>query len=107
MQSWVYILRCADGRYYVGSHRGSNPETRVADHNIGIDHKAFTFKRRPVTLVWSAEFQWIKDAIVFERQIKGWSRAKKEALMNGDWDGLQSLAKNRSENTRPPHSSSC
>jgi putative endonuclease len=101
MQSWVYILRCADGRYYVGSHRGQNPEARLADHNAGIDPKAFTFKIRPVTLVWSAEFQWVKDAIAFERQIKGWSRAKKEALMRGDWDHLQNLAKNRSGTRRP------
>jgi len=72
-----------------------------------MDAKAFTFKRRPVTLLWSAEFQWIKDAIAFERQIKRWSRAKKEALMRGDWDVLPQLAKNRSATPRPPPNSSC
>nr|WP_295111754.1 GIY-YIG nuclease family protein [uncultured Caulobacter sp.] len=90
--AWVYILRCADGMYYVGSHRGQDPAVRVAEHNAGLDAKAFTYKRRPVELVWAGEFQFITDAIAFERQLKGWSRAKKEAVIRGDWEALPSLA---------------
>ncbi|MDB5458093.1 MAG: excinuclease subunit-like protein [Caulobacter sp.] len=93
--AWVYILLCADGKYYVGSHRGPDPEVRVSAHNQGLDPKAFTFKRRPVKLVWASDFQFITDAIACERQIKGWTRAKKEALMRGDWAGLQRLAQSK------------
>ena len=55
MQSvfFVYILRCADGSYYVGSHRGTDINVRVAEHNAGKHSNAWTFKRRPVELVWS------------------------------------------------------
>ena len=99
MDAWVYILRCADGRYYVGSHRGANVGVRVGQHQAGIDAKAFTYHRRPVELVWCERFQRIIDAIAFERRLKGWSRAKKEALIAGDWAGLQRLA--RARNPRP------
>ncbi len=101
--AWVYILRCADGMYYVGSHRGSDPAVRVAGHNAGLDPKAFTYKRRPVELVWAGDFQFITDAIAFERQLKGWSRAKKEAVIRGEWDALPGLAQCRTP--RPSTSS--
>ncbi|MFT4252231.1 MAG: GIY-YIG nuclease family protein [Caulobacter sp.] len=97
--AWVYILRCADGSYYVGSHRGPDPAVRVSGHNAGLDPKAYTFKRRPVVLVWASDFQFITDAIAYERQIKGWRREKKEALIRGDWDALPELS--RSRNPRP------
>ncbi len=101
--AWVYILRCADGMYYVGSHRGPDPAVRVAGHNAGLDPSAFTYKRRPVELVWTGAFQFITDAIAFERQLKGWSRAKKEAVIRGDWEALPSLAQCRTP--RPSTSS--
>jgi len=86
----VYILRCADGRYYVGSTRGS-VETRVSEHNLGR-YDGFTARHRPVELVFSRGFPRIVDAIIAERQLKGWSRAKKEALIRGDVDALKTLA---------------
>jgi putative endonuclease len=101
--AWVYILKCADGMYYVGSHRGDDPSTRTAEHNEGVDPKAFTYKRRPVVLVWSEHFDQIVDAIAAERRLKGWRRAKKEAVIRGDWDALPGLS--RSRNPRPSTSS--
>jgi putative endonuclease len=76
---FVYMLRCSDGSYYVGSTRATL-ERRVIEHNER-KYPGFTKSRRPVTLVWSQEFQLITDAIAAERQLKGWSRAKKEALI--------------------------
>jgi predicted GIY-YIG superfamily endonuclease len=93
MSVYVYIVRCSDGSYYVGSARGSL-ELRIAQHNAG-SYGGYTAKRRPVTLVWHQECQWATDAIAAERQIKGWSRAKKEALIRGDYDLIQILAKRR------------
>ena len=91
MSAFVYILRCADGSYYVGSTRDSL-EMRIAQHNDGF-YNGYTAGRRPVELVWSQEFDRITDAITAERQLKGWSRAKKEALIAGDLDLLRTLSK--------------
>ena len=80
MSAFVYILRCADGSYYVGSARGATLDKRVGEHQGGeID--GYTSTRRPVTLVFSEQFDRITDAIAAERRIKGWSRVKKEALI--------------------------
>jgi len=87
----TYILRCADGSYYVGSTSGAL-EKRVAEHQDGT-YPGYTFKRRPVTLIWSQHFERITEAIAAERQIKGWSRVKKEALIRGDWKALSEAAK--------------
>ncbi|HEU5017647.1 MAG TPA: GIY-YIG nuclease family protein [Pseudolabrys sp.] len=94
MGAWLYILRCADGAYYTGTTRASL-EQRVAEHQAG-HFPGFTSKRRPVVLVYSEYFDQIVDAIAAERQIKGWSRAKKEALMAGDFTRLEQLAQRRS-----------
>ena len=96
------ILRCADGSYYVG--HSDDLETRVGAHQSGLI-KGYTQKRRPVTLVWSQDFPDRDQAFATERQIKGWSRAKKEALIRGDWDGLQLLSRKlfiRSSFDTPP-----
>ncbi len=90
---YVYILRCADGSYYVGKYQGDRLEGRVADHDNGVYPDAYTAKRRPVTLVWSAWFGRFDEAVSFERQLKGWSRAKKEALIRGDEAALKALSK--------------
>jgi len=87
----VYMLRCADGSYYVGSARGGL-DRRLGQHQSG-ELGGYTSTRRPVELVWHDSYQRIVDAIAVERQIKGWSRAKKEALMKGDSDLLKQLAK--------------
>ncbi|CAJ0860918.1 hypothetical protein AMST5_01347 [freshwater sediment metagenome] len=86
----VYILLCADGAYYTGLTR-KEVETRVSEHNAGINAD-YTSSRRPVTLLWSAHFERLTDAIATERRIKGWSRAKKEAFMRGDFEALSLLA---------------
>ena len=90
----VYIVHCADGSsYYVGS-ACLGLERRLSKHNSGT-YGGYTSKRLPVALVWSEHFLNITDAIAVERQIKGWSRAKKEALMRGDYATIQELAKRR------------
>ena len=86
MAIYVYMLECSDGSYYVGSTR-AGLDQRVAEHNAG-KYDGYTKGRRPVKLVFAQEFQQITDAIVAERQIKGWSRAKKEALIRGDYEGV-------------------
>ncbi len=103
MKAFVYMLRCRDGKYYVGSARGSL-EDRVNEHNAGV-YEGFTKSRRPVELVFSQDFDRITDAVAAERQIKGWSRAKKEALIRGDFDRLVRLSKNRTEHPHPSTSS--
>jgi len=90
MGAFVYILRCADGSYYVGSTRGTL-EVRIAQHNAGT-FGGYTARRRPVTVVFQQEFDRITDAIAAERQLKGWRRAKKEALIQGDYSALPELA---------------
>jgi putative endonuclease len=90
----VYILRCADGSLYTGSATGDDLDRRVTEHQTGA-RPGYTLTRRPVVLVWSEHFDRIADAIAAERQIKGWSQAKKEALIRGDWDDVRSLAKRR------------
>ena len=88
----IYILRCADGSYYTGITRRSVDE-RVSEHVLGLDSECYTFRRRPVTLVHSEHYHRIDDAVAAERRIKGWSRAKKEAYMRGDFRTLVALAK--------------
>jgi putative endonuclease len=89
----VYIVRCADDSYYTG-RSAISVEKRVSEHNLGV-YDGYTKSRRPVTLVFSERFDRIADAIAFERQVKGWSRAKKEALIRRDWEALRRLASNR------------
>ena len=94
MAFWAYILRCADGKYYTG--HTDNLEVRIAQHQMG-GFSDFTSRRRPVQLVWSQEFPTRIDALEAERRIKPWSRAKKEALIRGDWAALSYYAKPPSE----------
>jgi len=91
--AFVYMLRCADGSYYVGSTRHSL-DLRMAQHNHGT-FDGYTARRRPVLLVYHEAFQQITDAIAAERQLKGWSRAKKEALIQGDIAALRALARGK------------
>jgi putative endonuclease len=104
--AYLYILDCADGSYYVGTTR-KELETRLAEHNAG-QFDNYTAKRRPVTLVFAQHFESITDAIAAERQVKGWSRAKKRALIESDWSSLQSLAQRREAHPsrRPPSAGS-
>ena len=88
---WVYILRCADGSYYTGST--TDLERRLNEHQEGVDSRAYTYPRRPVELVWCRQCATIQEAYQFEQQIKGWARAKKEALIQGDWDAIHHIVK--------------
>ena len=90
MTAFLYILRCRDGAYYVGTTRGGL-EKRVAEHNAGT-YNGWTAARRPVELVFQETFERIEDAVAAERQVKGWRREKKEALIRGDYSGLPALA---------------
>ena len=89
MSFWAYVLRCADGSYYVG--HTDDLDARFGAHQSGVI-EGYTQTRRPVTLAWSQEFSDRDQAFAAERQIKGWSRAKKEALIRGDWDAVHLLA---------------
>ena len=90
---YVYILQCSDDSYYTGIT--NNIERRLFEHNSGSDKKSYTYKRRPLKLVFQQDFSDVLPAIYFEKQIKGWTRAKKEALIDGDFDRLQLLAECR------------
>lgn len=92
MSFHTYILRCADGSYYVG--HSDDLERRLAEHQAGA-HGGYTSRRRPVTLLWTQSFQTRDEAFAAERQLKGWSRAKKEALIAGDWALVRALARAR------------
>ena len=99
MGAFVYMLRCTDRSYYVGSATCDDLTKRVAEHEAGT-YPGYTSTRRPVTLAWSEYFEKITEAIAAERQIKGWSRAKKEALIKSNWSAIQSLARRRAGRPR-------
>jgi putative endonuclease len=86
----MYILECADSSYYVGSTR--DLERRISEHNLGKGAK-YTAKRLPVKLVYSAQFDRIADAYAAEKQVHGWGRAKREALIRGEYEALPALAR--------------
>ncbi len=90
MKGYMYILLCNDGSYYTGST--SDLERRIAEHfsGSGANH---TKKHPPVKLLYYEEFQRIDDAFYREKQVQGWSRKKKEALINGQYDKLPELSK--------------
>lgn len=92
MRFCAYILRCNDGSYYAG--HTDNLEARVAQHQRG-SVEGYTTARLPVQLLWSEAFPTRDEAFAAERRVKGWSRAKNEALVAGDWDKLRMLARNR------------
>jgi putative endonuclease len=90
---WVYLLKCADKSYYTG--HADNLENRLAQHHSKEIPTCYTATRLPVTLVYSQEFSTRVEALASERQIKGWSRKKKAALIRGDWAALSLHAKRK------------
>ena len=92
MDFYAYLLLCNDGSYYAG--HTDDIDTRMAQHQTGA-LGGYTAARRPVTLVWSETFPTRDEALAAELQIKGWSKAKKKALIAGDWDLISFLARNR------------
>jgi len=91
---YCYILLCSDGSYYTG--HTDNLEHRIAQHQSG-EILGYTQTRRPATLAWSQDFPSRHEALTAERQIKGWSRAKKAALIASDWTALKEAAIPRAE----------
>jgi putative endonuclease len=94
MGAYVYMLRCADDTFYVGCATGDDLSCRIAEHQSGV-YSGYTWSRRPVELVWSEHFDRITDAIAAGRKLKGWGRAKKQALVGSDFAMLRQLAKRR------------
>ncbi|MBI3619095.1 GIY-YIG nuclease family protein [Candidatus Peregrinibacteria bacterium] len=90
---YVYMLRCNDGSYYTSIT--NSVVRRLWQHQNGINPDCYTFSRRPVELVYSAWFTNVFEAIHWEKQIKRWSRKKKEALIRGEWQKIQECAKRR------------
>lgn len=91
MAFWTYILKCSDGRYYTG--HTEDLEVRLAQHKQGYFRTCWTYKRRPVELLWSEAFPTRDEALEAERVVGGWSRGKKQALIAGDWKLVSFLAR--------------
>lgn len=91
MAFWVYILRCSDGKFYTG--HTDDLERRIGQHKTGVFSTCFTYKRRPVELAFSEYFGTRIEALEAEQRIKPWSRAKKEALIRGDWASVSYFAR--------------
>ena len=91
MNYYVYVLLCSDRSYYTGVT--NNLQVRIKEHHLGINPKCYTFKRRPVKCVFFQEFPTPIEALTAEKQIKGWSRRKKEALIRGDWKSIHESAR--------------
>ncbi|MBF4465595.1 GIY-YIG nuclease family protein [Flavobacterium sp. LC2016-12] len=94
---FVYILKCSDSSYYTGIT--NNIDRRLNEHNYGLNQECYTFKKRPLNLVFCTEFNDVNQAIAFEKQVKGWSRKKKEAIINDKWEDLKILSKCLNETT--------
>ena len=92
---FVYILQCSDNLTYTGIT--NDISRRFDEHQKGLNKSCFTFKRRPVKLIFHQEFNDVNQAIMFEKKIKKWSGKKKLALANGDYDLLSLLAQCRNE----------
>ncbi len=90
---YVYILLCGDDSYYTGIT--NSLERRVEEHVNGYSEPFYTHNRQPVKVVYSEIFQWVEDAIKREKQIKGWTRNKKEALISQNFKLLKQLSKKK------------
>ena len=85
----VYMLSCADGTIYTGVT--GNIERRIAEHEMGIDRTCYTFRRRPIALLWSTAYYNVLEAIDCEKKLKRWSHGKKMALALGNWSEVKRL----------------
>jgi putative endonuclease len=90
--AWMYILKCSDDSYYVGSTK--NLDLRIAQHQSGKGSR-YTSGRLPIELVYGEEYDRVSDAYYREKQVQNWSRAKREALIDAKPDLLPALAKKR------------
>ena len=89
---FVYILKCKDDSYYTGIT--NDLERRLNEHHSGKNKDSYTHDKRPLILMWFETFNDVLNAIETEKKIKGWSRRKKEALIEEDWDKLVLYSKN-------------
>ncbi|OOV20355.1 GIY-YIG nuclease family protein [Flavobacterium sp. LM4] len=96
-QYYVYILKCSDNSYYTGMT--NNIERRLNEHILGLNEECYTLAKRPLELVFCTEFNEVNHAISFEKQIKGWSRKKKEAIISDKWEDLKKLSECLNETT--------
>ncbi|HEY1870363.1 MAG TPA: GIY-YIG nuclease family protein [Chitinophagaceae bacterium] len=91
---YVYIVKCKDGSYYIGIT--NDLDRRLNEHNTGYDQRCYTFNKRPVELKYYEHYTDVNQAISREKQLKGWSRKKKQALFTEDWEELRRLSNLRS-----------
>jgi putative endonuclease len=94
IMAYMYILECCDESFYTGSTKNLPRRLWQHQNGMGANHTA---KRLPVKLVYAEEFEHVADAFYREKQVQGWSRAKKMALIQGDWDKLHILAECQNE----------
>jgi putative endonuclease len=95
---WTYMLKCFDGTFYTGMT--NSLERRVEEHIKGTDPTCYTYLRRPIQLVYKQAFQFAIDAIALEKKLKGWSAAKKQALIDGDIERLKYLSRSKKRRDR-------
>ncbi|MGJ8746114.1 GIY-YIG nuclease family protein [Polaribacter sp.] len=93
---YVYILLCSDNSFYTGMT--NDLERRLLEHKSGKSKDSYTFSRRPIVLKWYLECSDSRDAIQYEKKIKGWSHRKKQALIEENWSDLVTFSKNYSQN---------
>ena len=101
--AWMYILKCVDGSYYVGSTKDLN--LRLVQHQSGMGSR-YTSGRLPVELVYGEEYDRVSDAYAREKQVQNWGRTKREALINGNPEALPPLAKKKFEKNKNTNKSS-
>ncbi len=92
---YVYILECSNNSYYTGVTNNMN--RRLHEHDTGANRSCFTYDKRPVKLVYVQSFMEIENAIKWEKQLKGWSRKKKQAVIHNNWEKLPALSKNKQQ----------
>ena len=95
---YVYILKCSDDSFYIGIT--NDVKRRLQEHNSDKNKFSYTFTRRPLELVWFEKFTSPNEAISKEKQLKGWSRKKKLALINKNWEQLMRFSKNYTQNKK-------
>ena len=96
---FVYILFCSDDTFYTGMT--NDLERRLTQHKTGYKKDSYTYTRRPIELQWYLQCTNPTEAIIIEKQIKGWSHRKKEALINENWQDLVDFSKNYTEHEHP------
>jgi len=97
MAFWVYVLRCSDNSYYTG--HTDDLERRLGMHQSG-EIPGYTMNRRPIELAYSQECATREEALSAELQIKGWTRANKEAMFRSDWTAVNRLSRGKHERQR-------